>query len=279
MLSSEFREPASAGPTALVTRRLVLRPPRASDLDTLAALHADPAVNRFCAAATPQGRPAVEAQLQSWVSHWQAHGFGHWAIAEREQPHALIGFGGLMHRSVAGHAGLYLYYRITPQAWGRGLASEMAQQAMVQAFDQRHEGAVVAAVLLLAFAGFGWVMTSASLILTMVHHPVVTPVDFLRHVVLTQDGPVFEVWLALGALLAAPVFASSVVTLPLLLDRQVGVLAAVFISWRVVMEHPVPMALWAALLMGLSLLGMASMMVGPRDGLLRRLVRPRHLEA
>ncbi|MDR7272712.1 RimJ/RimL family protein N-acetyltransferase [Pelomonas saccharophila] len=131
----------------MVTRRLMLRPPRGSDLDTLTALHADPAVNRFCAAATPHGREAIQAQLQAWINHWQTRGFGHWAIAERDQPDTLIGFGGLMHRSVAGHSGLYLYYRITPQAWGRGLASEMAQYAMSQAFEQHHEGAVVAAVL------------------------------------------------------------------------------------------------------------------------------------
>ncbi|KQY86895.1 MULTISPECIES: GNAT family N-acetyltransferase [Roseateles] len=131
----------------MVTRRLVLRPPREGDLDTLMALYADPAVTRFCAAATPHGRAATEAQLQAWITHWQARGFGHWAIAEREQPEQLIGFGGLMHRSVAGHGGLYLYYRITPQAWGRGLASEMALYGIAQAFEQRHEGSVVAAVL------------------------------------------------------------------------------------------------------------------------------------
>lgn len=147
MVLSESREPVAAVPAAMVTRRLVLRPLRDSDLDTLTALNADPAVNRFCAAVTPQGRLASSAQLQNWLDHWQTHGFGHWAIAEREQPDQLIGFGGLMHRSVAGHAGLYLYYRITPQAWGRGLASEMAIYAISQAFEQRHEAAVVAAVL------------------------------------------------------------------------------------------------------------------------------------
>ncbi|MGQ3054383.1 MAG: GNAT family N-acetyltransferase [Roseateles sp.] len=147
MVQSEFSEAVAAVPAAMVTRRLVLRPPREGDLDILTGLNADPAVNRFCAAATPHGRAATEAQLLAWISHWQARGFGHWAIAEREQPDSLIGFGGLMHRSVAGHVGLYLYYRIKPQAWGRGLASEMAQYAFTQAFEQHREPSVVAAVL------------------------------------------------------------------------------------------------------------------------------------
>ncbi|MFN3303293.1 MAG: GNAT family N-acetyltransferase [Roseateles sp.] len=147
MVQIEFSEPVAAVPAAMVTRRLVLRPPRESDLELLVALYADPAVSRFCAAATPQGRAATQAQLHAWLDHWQTRGFGHWAIAEREQPDQLIGFGGLMHRSVAGHAGLFLYYRITPRAWGRGLASEMAQYAFAQAFEQRREPSVVAAVL------------------------------------------------------------------------------------------------------------------------------------
>lgn len=146
MVLSELMEPATR-PVAMATARLLLRAPREEDLDRLLQLHTDPAVNRFCACTTPQGREAAEAQLQAWLAHWQAQGFGHWAIAERSDPQQLIGFGGLMRRSVAGHAGLYLYYRITPQAWGRGLAAEMAQQALTLAFEQLHESAVVAAVL------------------------------------------------------------------------------------------------------------------------------------
>ena len=55
--------------------------------------------------------------------------------------------------------------------------------------------------------------------------PVRNPVEFLRVVVLADQGHLFEIWLALGGVLAAPVFASSVVAIPLLLDREVGVLA------------------------------------------------------
>ena len=146
MVPFEFCEPVPAAPAAMVTRRLVFRPPQDSDLDALVALHADPAVSRFCAAATPVGRPAVQAQLQRWIEHWRQRGFGHWAIAERRAPDTLIGFGGVMHRTVAGHAGLFLYYRITPKAWGQGLACEMAQHAISQALEERHEPSVVAAV-------------------------------------------------------------------------------------------------------------------------------------
>ena len=97
---------------------------------------------------------------------------------------------------------------------------------------------------------------SASLIYTLSPVRVDTPMDFLRHVVLAREGALFAIWLALGSFLAAPIFASSVVAMPLLLDRKVSVLAAVLTSWRVVQAHPLPLAIWAALLMGLTVLGM-----------------------
>lgn len=124
------------------------------------------------------------------------------------------------------------------------------------------DGRLIVFGVLLAFAGTGWVMTSAALITGFAPAPVRNPVDFLRVVVLAEQGHLFEVWLALGGVLAAPVFASSVVAIPLLLDRQIGILAAVFTSWRVVMDNPVPMAVWAALIMALTLAGMASVMLG-----------------
>jgi len=124
------------------------------------------------------------------------------------------------------------------------------------------DGRLVLFGILLALAGTGWVLTSASLITGFAGAPVRNPAEFLHNVVLAKRGHLFEAWLALGGVLAAPVFASSVVAIPLLLDRRIGVLAAVLTSWRVVIANPVPMAVWAGLLMGLSLIGMATMLVG-----------------
>lgn len=116
--------------------------------------------------------------------------------------------------------------------------------------------------MLLGLAGSGWVLTSSALITLLSPLPVHTPLDFIRHVVLAHDHPVFEIWLAMGGLLAAPVFASSVVAIPLLLDRQVGVLPAVLTSWKAVLAHPLALAVWAFVLMGFSVLGMASLFLG-----------------
>jgi uncharacterized membrane protein len=105
-------------------------------------------------------------------------------------------------------------------------------------------------------------MTSAALIIGFAGTPVQNPQDFLRHVVLAEKGHLFEIWLALGGVMAAPVFASSVVSMPLLLDRKASVWGAVLTSWRVVMESPVTMAIWAGLIMVLTSFGMATALAG-----------------
>ncbi len=116
--------------------------------------------------------------------------------------------------------------------------------------------------LLLGLAGTGWVLTSAAMVTLLVPLPVDTPMAFLKLVVLAQDNFVFEAWLALGAVLAAPIFASTVVSVPLLLDRRIGLLDAVLSSWAVVLANPLPMALWAAVIMALTLLSFALGLLG-----------------
>jgi uncharacterized membrane protein len=116
--------------------------------------------------------------------------------------------------------------------------------------------------LLLGLAGVGWMLTSAALITLLAPVPIEKPIDFLRHVVLARDNYLFELWLALGGLMVAPMFASSVIALPLLLDRRVSVLRAVVVSWQTVLLNPLPMAWWAALIMGFTLLGLCSVMLG-----------------
>lgn len=116
--------------------------------------------------------------------------------------------------------------------------------------------------LLLSLAGTGWVLTSAALITVLAPAPVNTPMDFARHVVLAPGGYLFELWLTMGALMAAPLFASSVVSMPLLLDRRVDVLQAVLTSWQTVLTNPGALALWAALIMALTGLGMLTALLG-----------------
>ena len=115
---------------------------------------------------------------------------------------------------------------------------------------------------LLGASATGWVLTSAALITLLAPVPILSPVDFLRHVVLADGGWLFEFWLVLGGIMAAPIFASSVVAIPLLLDRRVSLRVAVLTSWRCVTDNPVCMAAWAALIMLLVTFGLATLLLG-----------------
>lgn len=116
--------------------------------------------------------------------------------------------------------------------------------------------------VLLALATAGWVFTSSTFIHLMAPVPIHTPMDFIRHVVAQSEHRLFETWLALGGVMAAPLYASSVVSMPMLLDRRVTVLEAVLTSWKAVLTYPVTLALWAFLLMVLTLVGILTLYLG-----------------
>ena len=115
---------------------------------------------------------------------------------------------------------------------------------------------------LLAAAATGWVLTSAALITLLAPVPINSPLDFVQHVMLAHEGWLFEIWLAVGGILAAPLFASSVIAMPLLLDRRITLMQAVLTSWQTVLANPVPMALWASIIMIFTLLGLGSLLLG-----------------
>jgi uncharacterized membrane protein len=124
------------------------------------------------------------------------------------------------------------------------------------------DGRLVRFGLLLSLAGTGWVLTSAALITAYSPLPIQSPADFFRLVVLSDSGGLFEVWVILGGLLAAPMFASSVLAIPMLVDTQVPVMTAVSASWRAVAVNPLPMTIWAWVIIALVGWGMLTGLLG-----------------
>jgi uncharacterized membrane protein len=53
-----------------------------------------------------------------------------------------------------------------------------------------------------------------------------------------------------------------VVSIPMLLDRDVSVFTAIHTSWRVVTENPAAMALWAALIVVFTTFGIITLYLG-----------------
>ena len=75
-------------------------------------------------------------------------------------------------------------------------------------------------------------------------------------------GGLLIAFVGLGAAVAAVVFALSVVSAPLLVDRPVDAVTAVLTSLRCCARNPGPMLVWAALIAALTALGFATLMVG-----------------
>jgi uncharacterized membrane protein len=69
-------------------------------------------------------------------------------------------------------------------------------------------------------------------------------------------------YLGLAGLLGALVFSISVITLPMLMDRQADLATAMMTSLVVVRANPAAMALWAFIIAVLTLAGMATLFVG-----------------
>lgn len=108
---------------------------------------------------------------------------------------------------------------------------------------------------LLALIGTVWVGFS-SVLVRLAMGPERPPgvAAFLRELAYGSDGWIF-VWLLTGGMVAAVVFAISALSVPMLVDREVPLSSAIRTSVAATGTHPVEMALWAAVVMALVLVG------------------------
>ena len=116
--------------------------------------------------------------------------------------------------------------------------------------------------LLLLAAATAWVFLTGLLFAVFVRDAVDSPSAFLRYVLVSQGQWLFLLWLLLGGLGAALVFALTAVSVPLLLDRDVSLRTALLASARAVGDNPVAMCLWATLIMFATALCLASALLG-----------------
>jgi RimJ/RimL family protein N-acetyltransferase len=110
------------------TASLQLRQPRPEDLDGYRALFCDREVERWLRIPPepPFSEPDVFARLAEDRWHWQEHGFGPWALIERDSSE-LVGRAGLKHQMVDGVREVELGWAVRSDRWGRGYATESAE--------------------------------------------------------------------------------------------------------------------------------------------------------
>lgn len=115
----------------------------------------------------------------------------------------------------------------------------------------------------LAFVLLSWERLSAILFALFFKGKLADINNFAKTVFLSGDHLQFVVaYMVAGGILAAMVFALSVVAIPMLLDRKVDVVTAMMTSLRAVAQNLGPMLLWAMLIVAFIAVGFATMMLG-----------------
>lgn len=153
-------------------------------------------------------------------------------------------------------AGLYELSR-------RYLADEPASLLASMLAWKRNPSALVSFGLVSVLAGTLWQVLSVVIVAWFYKGSPLPPLDMMIEVLVNpQHYLMFFIYLSAGGLLAAAVFALSVVSMPMLVDRRCDLLCALVTSVNAVAENPLPLALWAVIIMLLTGLGFATALLG-----------------
>lgn len=115
--------------------RLIYRQPQPADVGRLFAIFGDPQTNLFNPAGPMVSIDDAQRLLDRWLDQWSVLGYGWWAIARREAPEYIIGFGGIAPLNYLTVPRINLGYRFAVEASGQGYATEVGRDALVLAFE------------------------------------------------------------------------------------------------------------------------------------------------
>jgi len=122
-------------PDQLSTARLSLRRWREADREPFAAINADPLVMEHFPDRLDRRRS--DDLIEKIEAHFEAHGYGLWALELRETGE-LVGFTGLAVTTFDAHftPAVEVGWRLARPAWGKGYAGEAARAALAFGFEQ-----------------------------------------------------------------------------------------------------------------------------------------------
>ncbi|QIH11930.1 MULTISPECIES: GNAT family N-acetyltransferase [unclassified Pseudomonas] len=118
------------------TSRLVYRVPQPGDAQRLLCIYGDPRTQLFNPAGPMADLGEAERLLERWIEHWARYQYGTWAISSSDAPEQILGFGGIAHHHYLAEQRVNLGYRFAVEAWGKGYATQLGQDALQHAFVQ-----------------------------------------------------------------------------------------------------------------------------------------------
>lgn len=110
---------------------------------------------------------------------------------------------------------------------------------------RRNLGAIAFFAAILTFAMIVWARVSVVLFALASTTEFPTMRGMLAQIVSPENFEFVALWAAVGFVFASLVFAISVVSVPMMLDRRTDTMMAVFSSARALATHPGPVYLWA----------------------------------
>jgi RimJ/RimL family protein N-acetyltransferase len=122
------------------TARLCLRRPVLDDLSSFVAIDSDPKTNLY----RPGGAPSSERSAQTFrefLRAWDAHGVGYWVVELSDE---VIGMAGVESQLFSNRSCWNLYYRLSPDVWGKSFAVEATNEAVAMASKKEPTWPVVA---------------------------------------------------------------------------------------------------------------------------------------
>ncbi|GHD48947.1 hypothetical protein GCM10017083_20640 [Thalassobaculum fulvum] len=125
-------------------------------------------------------------------------------------------------------------------------------------------GAILVLGLYLLAAFLLWLVAAVAIYgATLGPEPPTSIGAFAQEIVTTGAGwAMIAIGIAVGFVFAVVVMTVSVVSFPMLLDRDVGLYPAIGTSIRAVAANPLPMAVWGAIVAGGLLLGAVTLFIG-----------------
>lgn len=120
--------------------------------------------------------------------------------------------------------------------------------------------AVFAMMLLMVF--LLWASASVIIFAEFYSGALPTMGEFFKHLVLTEQMDFLIIYFAIGSIFAVIIFALSLISIPLIKDKQMDAITAAIASIRALLLNPGPMIVWAGVISVLTLFGIVTLLLG-----------------
>ncbi|MFT4185774.1 MAG: GNAT family N-acetyltransferase [Micrococcaceae bacterium] len=108
------------------SERILYRKPKVDDVDFLFTLNSNPISYQHAPDLVMKTKSQAKELVKLYLAHWDKYGFGYFILLDKEMGKE-IGYCGVVHQVYNQVNCLNIGYRLLPEYWGGGLATEAAK--------------------------------------------------------------------------------------------------------------------------------------------------------